>query len=101
VLPGQVRIIEGRDDPFDGWWSDTYGAWSPAARIEAVGLTEGPIVWSILVDGEDPPQNDTNSIADGSLSWSVTWDGDEAQLEVPGYTAKRVPLAAPRGGLQE
>ncbi len=43
----EVSAIRGSEEPFDGWWSDTYGAIEPATRLEWQGMTKGPVAWSI------------------------------------------------------
>lgn len=43
----QAWLASGSEVPFQGWWSDTYGSWKPAHRLERSCQTEEPIAWAI------------------------------------------------------
>ena len=46
-LPGEPTVIRGSVDPYDGWWSRTYGTTELATRLELRGKTDKPIVWTV------------------------------------------------------
>ena len=60
ALPAPPVVHHGEHEPFDGWWSPTYGSVQPSTRLAMQGVTDGPIWWWI---GETAPQIDVD--ADG------------------------------------
>ena len=54
-VPGSLSSVRGQEEPFDGWWSDTYGSKQPATRLELRGEMRGPVWWLISLDDRPPP----------------------------------------------
>ena len=89
-LPSPPRSTRGREAPYDGWWSWTYGQAEPATRLEVQGVTEGPVVWAVragstitveavgdrLVVGDDGFEVEWREA--GAVLRHVAFSGDEA-----------------------
>lgn len=100
-LPGPGRAIRGVDDPYDGWWSATYGAAEPAVRLEVETAVAGPLVWSVApaarateppraVSGPGPAarwQVDGDRLVGDGRSVGVRWCDTGPQLWVQGPDA--------------
>jgi len=75
----------GERHPFDGWWSPTYGAISPATRMEIDHQGAGPLWWA-LADGSPPPvavSGDRLLISD-TVAVRPAWGPGTAGLGVDG-----------------
>ena len=69
---GAWEVVEGQDDPFRGWWSDTYGSWEPAACLVAELEDDAEGGFDISPSGAKP-------IELGSV---VEWLDDRVRLTV-------------------
>ena len=74
TLPGEVTVHHGERDPYDGWWSRTYGQAEPATRLEVCGQTRNPVVWSIgVADDGIPTTVQNNRVRIGEDQLEVEW----------------------------
>lgn len=73
-LPGPARTTSGMDDPYDGWWSATYGAAEPAVRLEVDATVAGPLVWSVAPTSPPPAPALAGSDPGPTVRWQV--DGE-------------------------
>jgi hypothetical protein len=46
---GEFSSVSGGTEPFDGWWSETYGSMVPSTRLEIVS-DHSPIAWTVSKD---------------------------------------------------
>jgi hypothetical protein len=78
-LPGDAVSSTGVEEPFAGWWSDTYGRRTPATVLDLELAAASPVVWTI---GDQPiefvTEADTVTIADTTIA--VRWADDGAEL---------------------
>jgi Heparinase II/III-like protein/Heparinase II/III N-terminus len=92
-LPGAVVETRGSDDPFDGWWSETYGSMVPATRLECRGTTDAPVAWSIGEVGTRGPDLDGQTIIADACRVGVTFTPVGVEVEVvAGTQAERSRL---------
>jgi hypothetical protein len=96
VLPSEPTAHRGREHPFDGWWSASYGARVPATRLEVRGTVQGPVLWFIDAPGgagtADPVVDGATVRLSSGRDVLVTFADDHAQLAVG---ATRATLATP------
>ncbi len=73
-LPGEVGTVRGQADPFEGWWSDTYGEMQPTTWIRTRAIATGPVVWSVRrpSSAQCAPLADGIRVADTELRVSFT-----------------------------
>jgi hypothetical protein len=100
-LPAPAVAISGSRDPFDGWWSDTYGERRPSVRLAIAGVADGPVVWAMR-----PPDLAPHGVAGGRVivgptELSVEWTEDAVVLraaDAAGETTSLLPWAPARRG---
>lgn len=81
-LPGEARAISGQQEPFDGWWSVTYGAIEPSVRLALSGRVEGPVVWAIASSAASPSVTvEQDRLVASGLSIQIHWGPDFARLQ--------------------
>lgn len=77
---GTVTAVRGSADPYDGWWSETYGQVEPATRLETTGVVGGPVWWAVAPPGAVPPGVQDGTLHLGPLRLMVEWTDDRATL---------------------
>jgi hypothetical protein len=90
-LPEEPTVSCGSRDPFDGWWSETYGSTTPATRLEFGGLTSGPIAWTVRTrDSGIAHVEDGVVVRDGLLhTIAFLTSGVELRATADGRTERR------------
>jgi hypothetical protein len=71
---------EGESDPFDGWWSERYGAMEPSMRVEAAGLAQGPVVWQVAMADAVPATVADDAVHLPAVTLRVTFATDGVEL---------------------
>lgn len=82
-VPGHedgVRVVHGQEEPFDGWWSHTYGSWEPATRLEITGTVDGPVLWDVHATDVVCPVVEDGHVKVGELRVALEWAIDGAML---------------------
>ncbi len=69
-VPG---VVDASTEPFDGWWSDTYGALAPASRLELRGSLDRPVWWALSTDSGIEAEIDDDWIALNDLRMRVSF----------------------------
>jgi hypothetical protein len=79
---GEITSRKGVREPFDGWWSGTYGSMIPATRLEVLSVTSA-IAWSVSTDGSTRPElDDDGSVTLGALTVQLRFDPDQVHMSV-------------------
>jgi len=81
-LPGRVHAVSGSEQPFDGWWSDTFANMVPATRVEASGKVEGPVCWAVSTADHAPFDCNRADVGVAETRWRIEWAAEEVQLKV-------------------
>jgi hypothetical protein len=77
---GEVTSRIGEREPFDGWWSDTYGSMIPAPRLDVLSVTS-PMAWAVSTDRSMRPHLvDDGSMAFGELTIRIRFDLEHVHL---------------------
>ena len=66
-VPGSIRDARGFSDPYEGWWSDTYGSARPTTWRRASGAVTGAVAWTLGEVADCLPLDDGIRLADASL----------------------------------
>ncbi|MCL1597995.1 MAG: heparinase II/III-family protein, partial [Actinomycetia bacterium] len=75
-----ITTTRGGEDPYAGWWSDTYGATEPTTVIDARFDSGSPIMWG--VQSLDDSQSDDSPMVDHAPVLTVLFDQDRVRLRV-------------------
>lgn len=79
-LPGDPVLHRGETDPYDGWWSRTYGQAEPATRLEVTGVTAGPVIWSVGLSGTTPATATNGPLVVDGDEFEISWRESGATL---------------------
>ncbi|MDQ1711633.1 MAG: hypothetical protein QOE45_1083 [Frankiaceae bacterium] len=78
--PGTAEPVRGSEEPYAGWWSETYGSAVPATWLHCSGTVDGPVVWSVRRPGSPAPQRLPDGIRVGTADLHVAFDDDGVTL---------------------
>ncbi len=81
-----TSAVRGSTQPFDGWWSDTYGQMVPATRLELRARPDRALVWTMTHEplGIMPDHDTPTAVRIGGLELQVSWDRNRVGLRVSG-----------------
>lgn len=91
-LPSPPRLFSGSTDPYDGWWSETYGQAVPATRLEIFGTIAGPVWWTVGSGDAPIPGPEGDWLAMGLLKVKVKWGPAHIRLVVTEDGREQVAL---------
>jgi hypothetical protein len=81
-VPADPQFIRGQVEPFDGWWSSTYGAVVPSIRLEMDGMITGPICWAVRRLDTPRPVVAGSTLSVGETTVDVEWGPRTVRLVV-------------------
>jgi hypothetical protein len=96
-VPTEPSAVHGQPDPFDGWWSDTYGSIRPATRLELSGKLlhpDSPVCWTVRRPSLHAPYTDDRAVIFGDSCVTVGWGARHAYLEVAHPHGRQTAIAA-------
>ena len=96
ILPTTASAVRGQEQPFAGWWSTTYGSWSPAWLLQMAGSSVSPVVWAITVPGGRRPVVRHDDVSIGDFSYRVVWTPLGPSVVVSGGAVRQATLALRR-----
>lgn len=79
-LPAAPTSRRGEPDPYDGWWSRTYGHAAPATRLEVSGIAEGPVAWSVRAGSDVAVRATDDRLTVGADEFRLEWSTAGASL---------------------
>lgn len=79
-LPAAPTSRRGEPDPYDGWWSRTYGHAAPATRLEVSGITEGPVAWTVRAGSDVAVRATDDRLTVGADEFRLEWSTAGASL---------------------
>ena len=79
--PGQITATTGTEQPFKGWWSDTYGERRPATLLETEVIAGATAAWAISTEDIEITGSD-RAVAVPGLTTEITWLDGGAELTV-------------------
>ena len=83
-VPDGSSVMRGESEPFDAWWSTTYGSWVPSDVVRWSGSGPGPHVWSVQDVGGFPASVDGDTLVVADVRVRVEF--------VPGLVRMHVTL---------
>lgn len=81
LLPGRPVAHRGESEPFDGWWSPTYGTAEPSTRLAMEGTVDGPVWWWIGTARAAVTAGGSGLDCDG-MELDVSWNPAGATLHI-------------------
>ena len=73
-------LLDASIDPFDAWWSETYGAITPARRLELRSTLGRPVWWALTLDEPTEPEVDGDWISIQGLKMKASFTPGEVVL---------------------
>lgn len=81
-LPSEPSRVRGQEQPYAGWWSDTYGSAVPTTWLQMTGTVDGAVTWAVHEPDRTPAARLPDGLVLGGVDMRIAFTPDAAVLTV-------------------